>query len=62
MQEFFKQHHGHVTLLAHHCLLPIHILVAVGHYYIVASIASAAVLVTYAVAAIYHERQVHRYE
>lgn len=61
MKEFFNNHHEQVTLLAHHSVLPVHLLV-VGHCYTVATLVAAVVLVAYTVATIYHERQGRRYE
>lgn len=61
MKEFFNHNHEHVTLVAHHSVLPIHLLV-VGHCYTVATLVATLVLVAYAFATIYHERQGRRYE
>lgn len=61
MRNFFSTNHQHVTLVAHHSVLPIHMLV-VGHCYTVATFVATLVLAAYAFATIYHEQQAQRHE
>ena len=56
MQDFMIRNYGHIKLSAEHSVLPIHML-AIGHYYSLATIVAFTVCTAYALASIYHHRK-----